>query len=97
MAVSPHSAAVAASSQWIDASGVRRPAGEVHAWHRGRNETVCGLSLSRSLLRRFPHVPFDFQPTDVLTAQDPIGRICPRCSAALRPRRRRSRDEFRRP
>lgn len=91
------SVAVAASSQQTDAFGIRQPAGEVHAWHRGRNETVCGLSLSRSRLRRFPHVPFDFQSTDVLTAQDPIGRVCPRCLAALRPRQRRVRPAFRRP
>ena len=56
-------AAVAASSRWTDPDGVRMPAGEVHAWERGRNETVCGLSLSRSGLRRFPHVSWaDVQP-----------------------------------
>ena len=91
------SVAVAASGQRTDACGIRQPAGEVHAWRHGRNETVCGLSLSRSRLGRFPHVPFDFQATDVLTSQDPIGRICPHCLAALRPRRRRVRPGFRRP
>src|SRR4051812_25509391 len=40
--------AVAASSQWTDADGVRRPAGEVHAWTPGTNQTLCGLALSRS-------------------------------------------------
>ncbi len=51
------SAAVAAGGQWVDPDdGVRYPSGEVHAWERGRNETVCGLSLSRSRLARFPHV-----------------------------------------
>src|SRR3954462_11249595 len=50
-------AAVAATDQWRDPDdGIRYPAGEVHAWERGRNETVCGLSLSRSRLTRFPHV-----------------------------------------
>jgi hypothetical protein len=48
-------AAVAAADQWTDPEdGIRYPAGEVHAWERGRNETVCGLSLSRSRLARFP-------------------------------------------
>jgi len=57
-------AAVAATDQWRDPDdGIRYPAGEVHAWERGRNETVCGLSLSRSRLARFPHVPWsDVQP-----------------------------------
>jgi hypothetical protein len=68
----------------------------VHAWTPGRNETVCGLSLRRSALRRFPHVPFDFQATDVLTDADRVGRVCPRCLAASRRRPRRSRS-FHRP
>ena len=39
------------------------PSGEVHAWERGHNETVCGLSLSTSRLTRFPHVGWaDVQP-----------------------------------
>jgi hypothetical protein len=92
----PPRAAVAASAQHTDRSGVRHPGGEVHAWRPGRNETVCGLALSRSALRRFPHVPFDFHATDVLTEADPIGWICPRCVAATRDRPRRS-DVFRRP
>ena len=53
--------AVAASSEWIGPDGVRQPGGEVHAWRQGTNQTVCGLALSRSRLRRFPHVPFDFR------------------------------------
>jgi hypothetical protein len=89
-------AAVAASGEWTDPTGVRQPAGEVHAWRPGQNQTVCALALSRSSLRRFPHVPFDFAATDVLTEQDQIGRICPRCVAATRGRPRRSRI-FRRP
>src|SRR3954463_12236894 len=57
-------AAVAAADQWIDPDdGIRYPAGEVHAWERGRNETVCGLALSKSSLTRFPHVSWaDVQP-----------------------------------
>jgi hypothetical protein len=89
-------AAVAASSEWTDETGVRQPAGDVHAWQAGHNQTLCGLPLRRTALRRFPHVPFDFQRTDVLTDADPIGRICPRCVAATRGRPRRGR-EFRRP
>jgi hypothetical protein len=75
-------AAVAASSETTGADGVRMPAGEVHAWSPGTNQTVCGLPLSRSRLRRFPHVRFDFRATDVLTDQDEVGYICPRCVAA---------------
>jgi hypothetical protein len=75
-------AAVAASSEWIGPEGVRQPGGEVHAWLPGTNQTVCGLALSRTRLRRFPHVPFDFRGTDVLTGRDEVGYICPRCIAA---------------
>jgi len=89
-------AAVAASDEWMDRDGVRQPGGDVHAWQPGHNSTVCGLALSRSALRRFPHVRFDFRASDVLTDTDPIGRICPRCLAATRPRPRRNRV-FRRP
>jgi hypothetical protein len=92
----PAGAAVAASAEWTDASGVRQPGGEVHAWQPGRNETVCGVALSRSRLRRFPHIQFDFGATDVLTQDDPIGWLCPRCTAATRSRPRRS-TVFRRP
>ncbi|MFJ4555607.1 hypothetical protein ACIP4Q_05840 [Streptomyces massasporeus] len=44
--------------RWTDEEESRRrlPNGELHAWEPGRNETVCGLSLSRSRLVRFPHV-----------------------------------------
>jgi hypothetical protein len=80
-------ASVAASSEWIDDSGVRQPGGEVHAWLPGTNQTVCGLQLSRTRLRRFPHVPFDFRSTDVVTATDEIRHVCPRCVAASGPRR----------
>ncbi|WP_204037450.1 hypothetical protein [Micromonospora qiuiae] len=81
-------AAVAASSEQTGPDGVREPAGEVHAWHPGQNQTVCGLALSRTRLRRFPHVPFDYTATDQLTAADPVGWICPRCVAATTGRRR---------
>ncbi|GGQ87685.1 hypothetical protein [Couchioplanes azureus] len=75
-------AAVAASDEHIGGDGIRQPGGDVHAWAPGTNQTVCGLALSRSRLRRFPHVPFDFRATDVLTAEDQVGHICPRCVAA---------------
>ena len=83
-------ASVAASSEWIDAGRVRQPGGEVHAWRPGTNQTVCGLALSRSRLRRFPHVVFDFRATDVITAGDEVGYICPRCVAASTRRGERS-------
>ena len=73
---------VAASSEWIDETGVRQPGGEVHAWQPGTNQTVCGLVLSRTRLRRFPHVRFDFRGTDVITSEDQVRHICPRCVAA---------------
>ena len=80
-------AAVAAADQWIDPDdGIRYPAGEVHAWERGRNETVCGLSLNRSRLTRFPHVGWaDVQPESG-GAADLVQLVCPRCTAALAPR-----------
>ncbi|MEE6257014.1 hypothetical protein [Plantactinospora sonchi] len=82
-------AAVAASSQWQDDAGVRQPGGEVHAWQPGQNQTVCGLPLSRTGLRRFPHVRFDYVSTDVLTDADQVRHICPRCVTATGGRRDR--------
>lgn len=80
-------AAVAASSRWTDPDGVRMPAGEVHAWERGTNQTVCGLPLSRSELQRFPHVDWrDVQPATGRHA-DEVGRVCPRCGAGMGARR----------
>ncbi|MET8041473.1 hypothetical protein ABZU25_11450 [Micromonospora sp. NPDC005215] len=78
---------VAASGEEIGSDGVRQPGGEVHAWLPGQNQTVCGLALSRTRLRRFPHVSFDYSGTDVLTEADAVGRICPRCLAATTGRR----------
>jgi hypothetical protein len=61
--------AVAASGQWWDGeSNQRLPSGEAHALEQGRNETVCGLSLSRSQLGRFPHVAWPE------VAQPPAGK-----------------------
>jgi hypothetical protein len=78
--------AVAASSEWTDPDGVRRPAGEVHAWTPGTNQTLCGLALSRSRLGRYPHVDWnDILPESGRHA-DEVRRVCPRCAAGVRPR-----------
>ncbi|MCZ9342422.1 hypothetical protein NGM37_32155, partial [Streptomyces sp. TRM76130] len=74
---------VAASGRWWDEEDNRwLPAGEVHAWEPGLNQTVCGLSLHRSRLSRFQGVPW----ADVLPesggAADAVRRVCPRCAAA---------------
>jgi hypothetical protein len=83
--------AVAASSEWIDPDGVRRPGGEVHAWTPGTNQTLCGLALSRSRLARYPHVDWeDIRPESGRHA-DAVGRVCPRCDAGTSPRRARHR------
>ena len=81
-------AAVAAPGQWTDPDdGIRYPAGEVHGWERGRNETVCGLSLSRSRLARFPHVSWaDVQPESGRHAEE-VQAVCRRCRAGLGARR----------
>lgn len=79
----PKEYAVAASGQWTDEEEGRRrlPAGEVHAWRPGRNETVCGLSLSRSQLVRFPHVPWPEILPESGGAADRVRRVCPRCAS----------------
>lgn len=80
-------AAVAASDQWIDPDGVRMPAGEVHGWRPGTNQTLCGLALGRSRLTRFPHVSWpDVQPESGRHA-DGVSSVCRRCAAALGARR----------
>src|SRR4051812_14476797 len=68
-------ASVAASSEWVGGDGIRQPGGEVHAWMPGMNQTQCGLALSRTRLRRFPHVRFDFRATDVVAVEDQIRYI----------------------
>ena len=81
-------AAVAAGGQWVDPDdGIRYPTGEVHAWERWRNETVCGLSLSRSRLARFPHVTWaDVQPESGRHAEG-VQTVCRRCRAGMGARR----------
>jgi hypothetical protein len=85
-------AAVAAAGRWTDPDdGVRYPTGDVHAWERGRNETVCGLSLCKSRLDRFPHVTWaDVQPESGGHAEE-VQSVCRRCRAALGARRGRPR------
>jgi len=71
----------------MDPDGVRMPAGEVHGWEPGLNQTVCGLSVSRSRLNRFPHVTWtEVQPATGGQA-DAVQRVCRRCAAALGARR----------
>ena len=81
-------AAVASTDRWVDPDdGIRYPAGEVHAWVPGHNETVCGLSLSRSRLGRFPHVTWeDVQPESGRHAEG-VQAVCRRCRAAQGARR----------
>ncbi|MGN6600103.1 MAG: hypothetical protein ACTHMW_12605 [Actinomycetes bacterium] len=75
------SARVAASGSWTDPDGVRLPAGEVHAWVPGHNQTVCGLALSRSRLARFPHVLWEDVFPESGGAADEVSWVCPRCPA----------------
>ncbi|MCW2832685.1 MAG: hypothetical protein JWN68_638 [Nocardioides sp.] len=78
---------VAATSSWTDPDGFRSPAGEVHAWHPGTNQTLCGLSLHRSQLRRFSHIEWpDVQPATGRDA-DRVAEVCRRCAAAMGERR----------
>ncbi|MCA1693304.1 MAG: hypothetical protein LC749_00470 [Actinobacteria bacterium] len=81
--------AVAASSEWIDPDGVRRPSGEVHAWTSGTNQTLCGVALSRSRLARYPHVDWDDIRPESGRHADAVRRVCPRCTAGARSRRDR--------
>jgi len=80
-------ASVAATGSWTDPDGFRTPAGEVHAWIPGTNQTLCGLSLHRSQLQRFAGVDWaDVQPATGRDA-DRVADVCPRCAAAMGRRR----------
>ena len=90
--------AVAASGQWTDEEEGRRrlPAGEAHAWEPGRNETVCGLSLSRSQLTRFAGVPWADALPESGGAADRVQRLCPRCASVAGRKGADSRPPWRR-
>jgi hypothetical protein len=76
-------AAVAASGESTGPDGVSTPRGLVHAWRHGTEQTLCGVLLSKSGLRRFPHVDWvDVQPAAGQDA-DLVLRVCPRCAAAM--------------
>ncbi len=81
-------ASVAASDTWVDPDGFRAPAGAVHAWVPGLNQTVCGLPLSRARLNRFSHVKWDDVQPESGGHADAVRFVCPACTAATR----RSRD-----
>ena len=79
--------AVAATDSWQDPDGVRRPAGMVHAWYPGTNQTLCGLALSRSRLTRFAGTDWaDVQPATGGHA-DQVQEVCRSCWAATGGRR----------
>jgi hypothetical protein len=76
-------AAVASSGEGEDPDGGRLPAGEVHGWWRGQDETTCGVQLARAELVRFPALRWgDVQPASGGSA-DLVRRVCRRCAAAL--------------
>ena len=80
-------ASVAATDAWTDPDGIRSPAGEVHAWVRGTNQTVCGAPLHRAGLRRFSHIDWlDVQPATGRDA-DRVASVCRRCAAGMGQRR----------
>lgn len=74
---------VAASSEVVDEDGIRRPAGDVHAWAMGTNQSLCGLSLARTRLRRFSHVMWAEVYAVTGGYADGVKRVCPRCAAAV--------------
>ncbi|WP_249713774.1 hypothetical protein [Rhizomonospora bruguierae] len=74
--------AVAASSRATSVGGTWVPAGAVHAWPPGQNQTLCGLPLASSGLRPFPHVRWEYQRSDRLGATDEVRHVCRRCLAA---------------
>jgi len=89
--------AVAASSSWTDEDGTRLPSGDVHAWWRGQNQTLCGVPLHRARLGRFSHVLWidAMWIHDTAAADTPVMAMCPRCTAATRPKRSRRADRGR--
>lgn len=79
--------AVAASDAWRDPDGFRAPAGFVHAWDPGTNQTRCGVPIKKAQLHRFSHIEWaDAQPATGRDA-DRVTEVCHRCAAALGRRR----------
>ena len=79
--------AVAATDSWQDPDGRWRPAGLVHAWRLGTNQTLCGLPISRSSLRRFPGTDWSDVQQATGGHDDEVREVCGRCSAHLGVRR----------
>ncbi|MDN4175472.1 hypothetical protein QWY28_21090 [Nocardioides sp. SOB77] len=78
---------VAATDSWTDPDGFRTPAGEVHAWLPGTNQTLCGIPVKKAGLGRFSHVEWaDVQPATGRDA-DRVASVCHRCLAATGHRR----------
>ena len=50
----PKDAAVAATDRWTDPDGFRAPAGLVHAWLRGTNQTLCGVPAEQGAAAPVP-------------------------------------------
>ena len=83
----PTRAAVAATDSWTDPDGFRSPAGEVHAWFPGTNQTVCGVPIKKARLGRFSHIDWlDVQPATGRDA-DQVTSVCRRCLAGTGHRR----------
>jgi hypothetical protein len=79
--------AVAATNSWTDPDGFRSPAGEVHAYLRGTNQTLCGIPIKKAGLGRFSHIDWaDAQPSTGRDA-DRVTAVCRRCTAATGVRR----------
>lgn len=80
-------ASVVATGQWTGPDRMRAPAGEVHAWVPGQNQTLCGRALSRERFVWFSHVGWaDVQPATGRHA-DEVTQVCPRCAAGMGARR----------
>ena len=83
----PRDASVAATGGWTDPDGFRSPAGLVHAWLPGTNQTVCGVPLKKAGLLRFAHIQWvDVQPS-VGRDADRVQEVCRRCAAGMGARR----------
>src|SRR4051794_35054125 len=89
--------AVAASGRWWDEEDGRwLPAGEVHGWLPGTNQTVCGLALTRSQLVRLSAIDWTETFPESGGAADRVQRVCPRCASVCGRRPSDSRGRGRR-